>query len=78
VSKLTQTSSLEDYANKFKSLCNEIVTLPMNAKDKIHCFITRLKREIRLMITVDTMNSAQLWEVFQWLVIYIVFRDASF
>jgi hypothetical protein len=43
LSKLSQHSSVESYANKFQNLCAEIVTLPMSVGDKIHRFIDELK-----------------------------------
>ena len=62
--RLTQTSLVESFANKFQNLCTEITTLSMNIRDKIHRFITSLKPEIRMLVAVDSSNSAQLWEDF--------------
>jgi hypothetical protein len=77
LAKLTQTSSVESYANKFQNLCAEIITLPMSVGDKIHRFIAGLKPEIRLKVAVDPMNNAQPWEDFQRLVTYAVSIDAN-
>ena len=43
LTKLSQHSSVESYANEFQNLCAEVVTLPMSIGDKIHHFIVGLK-----------------------------------
>ena len=43
LSKLSQHSSVESYANEFQNLCVEIVTLSMSVGDKIHRFIDGLQ-----------------------------------
>jgi hypothetical protein len=62
--KLSQTSSVVSYANKFQNLCAKIIILPMSVGEKIHCFIARLKPKIRLKVAVDPMNNVQSWEDF--------------
>ena len=74
---LIQTSSMENYANKFYNLCAEITTLSISIGDKIHHFIIGLKPEIRMSVAMDPLNNAQPWEDFQRLITYVVFVDAN-
>ena len=75
--KLSQHSSIESYANEFRNLCAEVVTLPMSVGNKIHHFIDGLKLEIRLKVVVDSLNDAQPWEDFQRLVTNVISVDSN-
>ena len=57
--RLTQTSLVESYTNKFQNLYIEITTLLMSIGDKIHHFITGLKPKIIMLVVVDLLNNAQ-------------------
>ena len=74
---LSQTGTIEDYANDFQNLCAQIVSMHVSEGDKIDRFTAGLKPEMQMLVAADPSNDGQSWSNFGRLVQYAVSLDAS-
>ena len=74
---LTQTGTVEEFANEFQNLCAQITEMPLSEGDKIERFTQGLRHEIQILVAIDPQNDGQPWKNFARLVQFAVSLDAT-
>jgi hypothetical protein len=73
---IKQTGSVEDYANKFQSLVDEIVAMPPSEGDLLQKFRNGLKPDIQMAAGIDPVTGTR-WMNLQKFISFACATDAS-